>query len=663
MRNMRWWTPGSSEPDISTPDPRRTPVPDLVGYRSHIARLLSWLGLIVGLAVLVPASFFELRHGWSLPAAVDLGAIVSLALVAIVGERFRKVGPAGLVLVVFCLGVFMLLGEGVDYIGASWLSAAIVLAGILFGSAGALLLGALAAVAFLIDLSVIHVGAEPVAEPVSGLRFLALNTIALSLACALAVARLVRYLDQSAAITSRLDSELRISESARQEEVAERKGAEALAAFYRDYDALTHLPRRGKLAEAVSAAMSQAERRDRLVAVLSIGIERFSQIADSYGTAASEAFILHVASALRGTFREYDIVARLGEDTFGLLCSDLGKPEDVSGLIEKARRCLDAPVYAGDVRLKPVASLGLALYPGDAADAEGLIRASRAALRSARLSEPGSYCLFDANLNAEVVNRFKLEDELEAALFMGSIVPWFQPKVDSDGRIIGAEALARWILPDGGVRLPSSFIPAAEGSGGIVALGKVILASACGFAAKWASRGLPAIPVSVNLSPYQFRSPNLVADVRRALRESGLEPSRLDLEITESGIATDEADVIGRLAELKALGITLSIDDFGTGSSTISRLRDYPVDTVKVPKTFVDPLPGDSRASMIARAVIDLAHNLEFDVVAEGVEDPAQFDWLRGQACDQYQGFLFSPPLPADEFEGALARDCGAIVQ
>jgi diguanylate cyclase (GGDEF)-like protein len=663
VRNMRWRTPGSPEPDISTPEREGSPARDLAGYRSRIARLLTWLGLVVGLAILVPASVIELRQGWSLIAAVDLGAIVSLALVAVVGERFRKVGPVGLVLIVFCLGAFMLLGNGSDYIGASWLSSAIVLSGILFGTGGAFVLAALSTAVFVVAFIPAHLGALAGLSNGPGLHFLALNTIALSLACALAVSRLIRYLDQSTAATQRLDSELRLSESARKEEVAERKGAEALAAFYRDYDVLTHLPRRGKLADAASAAMSQAERRDRLVAVLSIGIERFSRIADSYGTAASEAFILQVSSALRSTFREYDTVARLGEDSFGILCADLGKPEDVSGLIEKARRCLDTPFCVGDLRLKPVASLGLALYPGDAADAEGLIRSSEAALRSARLSEPGSYCLFDASLNAEVVSRFKLEDELEAALFMGSIVPWFQPKVDSAGRIIGAEALARWILPDGGVRMPSSFIPAAEGSGGIVALGKVVLASACSLAARWASRGLPAIPVSVNLSPHQFRSPSLVDDVRRALRESGLEPSRLDLEITESGMAIDEDDVIGRLAELKALGITLSIDDFGTGASTISRLRDYPVDTVKVPKAFVDPLPGDSRASMIARAVIDLAHNLEFDVVAEGVEDAAQFDWLRGQACDQFQGFLFSPALPADEFEGALARGCGAIVQ
>lgn len=660
---MRWQIPGSPESDSSTPTAPRTPVRDLDGYRSRIARFLSWLGVGVGLVVLVPASLIELRHGWSTVAAVELAALVSLALAAIVGERVRKVGPAGLVLVVFALGAFFLLGSGVDYIGASWLGAAIVLAGTLFGAWGAIFVGALVSVAFGIDLLALHGTIAPGNEAGTDLRFLGLNTIVLSLACAIAVSRLIRYLDQSSAMSSRLGIELKQSESARREEAAERKGAEALAAFYRDYDTLTHLPRRGKLVEAASAAMRQAERRERLVAVLAFGIERFSRIADSYGSAASDAFILQISSSIRNAFREDDLVARIGDDTFVLLCSDLRRPEDVSGIIEKARRCLEAPFHVGDLRLKPVASLGLALYPGDAPDAEGLVHASEAALRRTRLSEPGSYCLFDAGLNAEVVSRFKLEDELEAALFMGAIVPWFQPKVDSSGRIVGAEALARWVLPDGGVRLPASFIPAAEGSGGIVALGKVVLASACSLAAGWAVRGLPPISVSVNLSPCQFRNPDLVDDVRKALRDSGLEPSRLDLEITESGIAADEGNVIERLAELKALGVTLSIDDFGTGTSTISRLRDYPVDTVKVPKTFVDPLPADARASMIARAVIDLAHNLEFDVVAEGVEDLSQFDWLRGQACDQFQGYLFSPPLPADEFEDALARGREAIVE
>lgn len=162
----------------------------------------------------------------------------------------------------------------------------------------------------------------------------------------------------------------------------------------------------------------------------SIGIDRFSRITDSYGSAASEAFILQVAGSLKASFREDDLVSRLGDDTFCVLCTDLGKSEDVLGLIEKARRCLEAPFNVGGLRLKPIASLGLALYPGDAGDAAGLVHASEAALRRARLSEPGSYCLFDAILNDEVVNRFRLEDELEAALFMGSIVPWFQAKVD-----------------------------------------------------------------------------------------------------------------------------------------------------------------------------------------------------------------------------------------
>jgi EAL domain-containing protein (putative c-di-GMP-specific phosphodiesterase class I) len=183
-----------------------------------------------------------------------------------------------------------------------------------------------------------------------------------------------------------------------------------------------------------------------------------------------------------------------------------------------------------------------------------------------------------------------------------------------------------------------------------------MLARACEEAASWESKGLGSITVSVNLSPFQFSNPDLVSSVRRALEVSGLDPGRLELEITETGLASIAEGAQDRLAELRALGVGLSIDDFGTGSSSISRLRDYPVNAVKVPKEFVDPLPGNPKATMIARAVIDLAHNLDFQVIAEGVEDREQFDWLRAASCDQYQGHLFAPALSAADFAAALAK-------
>jgi EAL domain-containing protein (putative c-di-GMP-specific phosphodiesterase class I) len=276
---------------------------------------------------------------------------------------------------------------------------------------------------------------------------------------------------------------------------------------------------------------------------------------------------------------------------------------------------------------------------------------------------PGSYRLYNAALHARLLAQAKVEGELRGALRSGAFLPWYQPKVDNFGRIVGAEALARWILPEGGLRQPCEFIKMAEHAGCIGELGREVLAKACAGAAAWERAGLDPIPISVNLSPYQFRSDDLVRDVRRILGATGLPASRLDLEITESGIMEDEANAIDKLAELKALGCTISIDDFGTGYSSFAALRDYPVDSVKLPQSFVESLPVDLRASTITGAVIDLAHKLHFTVVAEGVENAAQFAWLGEANCDQYQGFLFSPPLSEDMFRLALAKGLEAAVR
>jgi diguanylate cyclase (GGDEF)-like protein len=632
-------------------------------YRARIARLLSYVGMGVALLVLVPNLSLELSAGHSLIVAVEAVSFAFLATMVALGRLVPVLRPLGLVTVVFGLGAFLLAEKGIAGPGAIWLGAAIVLASVLFGSPGSAVLSVMSALAFAIVARAAGGGRLAADGTAAQIGFLGLNTVGLSTVSSLAGTRLVAFLGQSLKARERLDVALRERECALEEESAERKGAEALAAFYRDFDGLTHLPNRDKFLRELGVATMQASRHDRLLAVMSIGFERFSRISGSMGHEASDAFLLEVSAALRGCFRDDDLVGRLGDELFGVICADLRRSEDLMDLIEKARDCLDRSFDLGAGRYRPGATLGIALYPNDALRPEDLLKASESALRLARQAGPGSYRLFDAGLDRDFLDRLKLEAELEAALFTGAIIPWFQPKVDSAGRVIGAEALARWRLPDGGIRMPAAFIPVAEGSGEIRVLGQAVLEGACACAARWERLGLPPIPVSVNLSPYQFRSPTLAREVEKALRQSGLDPSRLELEITESGLAAVEEDAVERLTQLKALGISLSIDDFGTGSSTISRLRDYPIDAVKVPKAFVDPLPRDSKASMIARAVIELAHNLEFEVVAEGIEERSQFDWLKSAACDQYQGFFFAPPLPAEEFEGALAKGYSAIVQ
>jgi diguanylate cyclase (GGDEF)-like protein len=397
--------------------------------------------------------------------------------------------------------------------------------------------------------------------------------------------------------------------------------------------------------------------------VLVVGLDRFGRVNESYGHVVGDAVLVRVAEALRDVFREDDVLGRLGNDLFAVLCTDVKRSDDVIELIEKANKALATPIDANGVPIRVSASIGLALFPNDGSEAEDLLLAAEAALRLAKESGPGSYRLFDAVFNRQLLDRLQLEEELDRAIRSGAIEPWYQPKVDAAGRIVGVEALARWSLPDGSIRQPDVFIPIAERCGSIVEMGRAILEKSCLDAVSWRRAGLAPIPVSVNLSPFQFKSPRLYEDICGALDRSGLEPWRLELEITESGIESVAEGAVARLNELKSLGISLAIDDFGTGASSISRLRDYPVDAVKIPKSFVDPLPLDGRASTIARAVIDLAHNLEFNVVAEGVETRRQFAWLHDASCDSFQGYFFSRPLRGADFMIALASGFEARVQ
>jgi diguanylate cyclase (GGDEF)-like protein len=544
----------------------------------------------------------------------------------------------------------------------SWFAAAIVLSSVLFGAGGAIAISVATSIVFATAAFFTPELRRTVIGSPTELVYIGLNVVSLSLVTSLAGSKLMEYLHEDNLAKDRLDSELRDRDHELETEAAERQGAEALAVFYRDFDGLTHLPNRVLFERELGQSIRKAERHDRLIAVLAIGLDRFGRVRDSYGHDAGDALLLDVAEALRKIFRDDDIVARIGDEHFAVLCGDLRMLEDAMGLIGKAGAVFDHPFLVdGANAVKLGVSIGIALYPNDGADAAGLIRAAESALRLSR--ESGAPRVFDADIQREFVEQLRLEEELVIALDRGRIKPWFQPKVDSLGHIVGAEALARWRLSDGSFCSPESFIPIAERTGQIVELGLSILNKACEAAASWTYDENHPVTISVNLSPFQFRSPSLVSEVRNALLDSHLEPWRLDLEITESGIAAVEDEAVERLSELKGLGLSLSIDDFGTGTSSISRLRDYPVDALKVPKTFVDPLPTDARASAIARAVIDLAHNLDFEVIAEGVEDRSQFDWLKSASCDQYQGYFFAPALEAEGFAAALAKGFRARVE
>lgn len=625
-------------------------------FRSRIAHLLSILGLCLAVLVIVPTLIMDFRAGDYSIAGIEGLAVFLLILLAFAGPRATALRSGGLLAVVFGLGAFLLLEIGILGPGETWLSASILLGAILFGFPGVAILSAATALSFIVAIIGVGMGRIEGIGSQAELQIAGLNTVGLALVISLAASALVKHLNSAITARDSLDRELKARDRCLEEESEGRRGAEALAAFFRDHDHLTSLSNREGFIRELGQALKRAGRHGGGFAVLALGFDRLGKVGESLGREVAEGLLIELASSLRQGFRDEDCLARLGDETFGVICGDLRRPEDVIELITQAKACVERPFEVSGTPLHFSPMIGVSLYPNDAVTPEDLLHDAEAALRSARRGGPGTFRLFDPSLQKDSLARLRLEEELETAIFSGAIEAWFQPKVDHAGRIVGAEALARWRLPDGGIRFPADFIPIAEGSGGIGALGVVMLARACEEAASWESKGLGSITVSVNLSPFQFSNPDLVSSVRRALEASGLSPGRLELEITETGLASIAEGAQDRLAELRALGVGLSIDDFGTGSSSISRLRDYPVNAVKVPKEFVDPLPGDSKATMIARAVIDLAHNLDFQVIAEGVEDRAQFDWLRAASCDQYQGHLFAPALSAADFEAALAK-------
>jgi diguanylate cyclase (GGDEF)-like protein len=418
------------------------------------------------------------------------------------------------------------------------------------------------------------------------------------------------------------------------------------------HDALTGLPNRVLLDDRLQQAIAHADRDMRAFAVLICDLDRFKLINDSLGHRAGDELLQEVARRLSTVVRTADTVARFGGDEFVLIGTSIADADDAAGLASRVMDVLQAPVRIAAIDIHTSPSIGIAMYPDDGTTTQALLARADAAMYSAKQHGRGNFRRYSPGMHAGTEDRVQLESDLHNALASNQLALYYQPKVDTrTGEVRSAEALIRWLHPTRGVVSPADFIPLAEECGLIGAIGGWVVREACRQARAWQMGGVPPLRVSVNLSASQFRDSGLVDSIRSALDDAGLEARYLEVELTESAVMSDPEQSIAILEQLSVMGVLVSVDDFGTGYSSMSYLRRFPIDKLKIDRVFIDEIVSRPEDASIVRAIVSLAHSLRLKVVAEGVETPAQLDFLKLTGCDEYQGYHFSRPLPAADFE------------
>jgi diguanylate cyclase (GGDEF)-like protein/PAS domain S-box-containing protein len=440
-------------------------------------------------------------------------------------------------------------------------------------------------------------------------------------------------------------------------DVTARKRAERQVEFLAYRDVLTGLPNRSLLQDRFAQAIARAERSRHKVALLFLDLDHFKTINDTLGHATGDALLKEVARRLSECMREMDTISRQGGDEFLVVLSDLTGAEMITPVLDKIRERLQQPLLFDGHELSISSSIGVAMYPDDGQDFETLLKKADMALYRAKDAGRNQARFFDEQMNTEAMDHLRLKNGLHRVLERGELGLHFQPQFDlNSGRVLGAEALLRWRHPEQGLIPPARFIPVAEDSGLIVPIGEWVIRQACAQAMVWRQAGLPPLRIAVNLSAVQFRRGEVPAVVAQALKDSGLEPELLELELTESILLHNTEEMLAGVDELKRLGVKLSIDDFGTGYSSLAYLKRFAVDRLKIDQSFVRDLAHDSDDAAIVRAIIQMAAGLDLRTVAEGVEDAATLATLRYFGCDEAQGYYLARPLPAGEFAELLAR-------
>ncbi|HCY64138.1 MAG TPA: two-component system response regulator [Oxalobacteraceae bacterium] len=443
-------------------------------------------------------------------------------------------------------------------------------------------------------------------------------------------------------------------------DVSEAKIMALKMAHLAQHDYLTGLPNRLLFNDRLSQAIAYAKRHATQLAVLFLDLDNFKHINDSLGHAVGDMLLESVASRLVSQVRHSDTVSRFGGDEFVVLVLEDALAEHAAITVEKILHAFAAPHRLADHELHITTSIGISVFPGDGDDPDALVKNADAAMYHAKKKGKNNYQFFNSAMNALAVERQATEVELRRAIAGDELLVYYQPKVDLvSGMVTGAEALVRWVHPEKGMIFPQSFIPIAEDSGLIIAIGKIVLRQACRHAKAWRDQGMQSFTIAINVSALEFRDSRFIENLRNVLDETGLEARFLQLELTESVLMRNVESSSAVLHKLKQIGVQLAIDDFGTGYSSLSYLSQFPIDVLKIDQSFVQRISANNGNGIIVNAVIGMGTNLGQKIVAEGVETPAQLSFLHAHHCTEGQGYLFSAAVPADDFTRLLGQ--GAI--
>jgi diguanylate cyclase (GGDEF)-like protein len=429
------------------------------------------------------------------------------------------------------------------------------------------------------------------------------------------------------------------------------------------YDTLTELPNSTLLGDRLTQAIALGRRHDTQLAVMFIGLDRFKRINNALGYPVGDEVLQQVSQSLVAAVRESDSVFRYGSDEFVVVLNDIQHPQQTQHIAQKILTAVKTTRHVAGHDLSITASLGISIYPNDSGNAVELIKHAETAMHTRKEQGPDGFSFYTEDMNLRAQFQQNLESAIRQALDRNEFVLHYQPKLDlKSGKIVGAEALIRWYQPRSGWIKPSDFIPVAEDSGLIVPLTQWVLRQACEQVQSWRAMGLPPLCVSVNISPLDFRQRDFVDKLAAVLKQTGVPPYLLELEITESVLMQNVEETVKTLHTIKAMGVRLALDDFGTGYSSLSYLRRFPIDVLKIDQSFVRGLNVNNQDEQLISAIIGMGRSLELTIIAEGVETLDQLSFLQAQLCEEGQGFLFSKAVPAKDFAQLLQVGCATLM-